>query len=411
MLKQLGINSFWILVTRLSNQVLSVLFIAIIARGFGADGLGQFTILAATVFIGNVFTTFGTDALLIREMAPARHFIPLASTVLWVQISLSVAWCLMMIIVALFPIGPFSFRLALVAYNFALFPMAFFSVVTSTLRALERLHLYMGINLYGAVLQVLGTALLVRSSGSILSLSMWLFLVQIATASMGLLLCRVNVPMFSLKMKPIMKDVLAVIRSVWRLALFSPVGLFSQRLNFFVLSALSGDVATGWLSAATRLVEGVKAGHFALLNGLMPEMSRPATAERERILRSSLIGLLFWSLIPAIIITVFAEPVILLIYGQAFAPSVTALRIVIWSLIPYSLSSYFSVTLSMRGEEAVVLKANITGLIGSVMIYLLLIPVSGLLGAAWSVLAVETLLALLLLMQIYQMQLRARHAI
>jgi hypothetical protein len=47
-----------------------------------------------------------------------------------------------------------------------------------------------------------------------------------------------------------------------------------------MLSTLAGDAVTGWFSAATRFAEGLKLGHFALLNGLMPEMSRPESVQR-----------------------------------------------------------------------------------------------------------------------------------
>src|SRR5688572_24366 len=101
---QHGINSLWILISRVITQALSVVFIALVARRLGTGVFGQFTLLAATVYIGNVFTTFGTDALLIREIARQEKFAPLASTVLWVQISLSVLWCLGMAVAGSFAV-------------------------------------------------------------------------------------------------------------------------------------------------------------------------------------------------------------------------------------------------------------------------------------------------------------------
>ncbi len=396
MLKQLGINSLWLLFTRVTTQALSVVFIAIVARSLGAGVFGQYTLLAATVYIGNVFTTYGTDALLIREIAREKRVTPLVSTVLWVQISLSVLWCLFAVFAGLFLTASIQLRMALVLYNLSLLPLAFYSVVSAILRALERMDLFMGLNLCNALLQVLGAALLIRSSADFLLLCTWLVTAQVLTALMGLLLCRLYVPGFSLKMKLIAADVVSVIKSGWRLALFYPLGLLTQRLNVFFLSRLTGDVLTGWFSAAARLVEGLKLGHFALLNGLMPEMSRPDTVQRQRMMQSSLFGLLLWSFIPAIGITFFADSIISIIYGQAFGPSADTLTILAWSLIPYTFSSYFSVALIMRGAEAVVFNANLICLIAAIFIYLLLIPRFGLRGAAWGALVVESLLASLL---------------
>src|SRR5688500_11619985 len=110
MLRQHNINSLWMLLSRITTQALSLVFIGSVARNLGSGIFGQYALLAATVYIGNVFTTFGTDALLIREIARERRFTPLASTVLWVQISLSVLWCLALSMAGLFSTSSIEFR-------------------------------------------------------------------------------------------------------------------------------------------------------------------------------------------------------------------------------------------------------------------------------------------------------------
>jgi O-antigen/teichoic acid export membrane protein len=97
------------------------------------------------------------------------------------------------------------------------------------------------------------------------------------------------------------------------------------------------------------------------------------------------------------VLTFFADSLIHFVYGMAFDPSIKALRIIAWSLVPYTFSSYFSVTLIMRGAETMVFNANLICLTAAIIIYSLLIPMFGLLGAAWAALAVESLLASLLL--------------
>ncbi len=391
MLKQHSINSLWILITRIVTQGLSVVFIAIVARNLGTAVFGQFTLLASIVYVGNIFSIYGTDALLIREIAREERVTSLASAVLWVQISLAAVWCLMAVVIAWLITASFPLRMALLLFNLSLFPQAFFSVVSSILRAMERLDLYMGLNLTNALLQVFGAFFLIGSSSDLALLCLWMTIAQMITAVIGLFLCRSNIPTFSLNMRWILTDVLSVFRSGWRLALFRPLGLLNQRLNLFMLSVFGSDVATGWFSAAARLMEGFKLGHFALLNGLMPEMSRPETVQRQRTLRSSLFGLLLWSLIPVVVIVFLADPIIRIIYGEAFGPAAQVIRVIVWVLIPYTFSSYLSMTLSMRGAESVVLNANLICLMAAIMIYLLLIPRYGLPGAAWGTLAVESL--------------------
>jgi len=383
------------LLARVLTQGLYVVFIAIVARNLGVKVFGQFTILASIVYVGNVFTTYGVDVLLIRATAREGRITPLISTALWLQIYLSLLWC------AVFLLGSIPFltpdlTATLFLYNLSLLPLAFYTIFSSILRAFERMDLFMGLNLFTALLQALGAAALAKTFDDLLILCFWLLITQILTALLGALLCRRMIPSFSIQKKPAFADILELIRSGWRIALFAPLSLLSQRLNLFMLASFSGDVATGWFSASSRLMEGLKVGHFAVTNSLMPSMSRPASPQQQTIYRFSLLGLLLTSLALAIIITFTAEMIIKALYGSAFDQSIDVLKIIVWVLIPYTFSVYFSVTLIMRGAEGVVLNANLIGLVFAAVLYILLIPLFGVHGAAWGTLANETFQAVIL---------------
>src|SRR5687767_4774478 len=89
----LRLNSFWLLFTRISSLGLAVIFIALVARRLEPASFGQFTFIAATVFIGNTFTSFGTDTLLIREISRAGQITALVARAFTLQIILSAIWC------------------------------------------------------------------------------------------------------------------------------------------------------------------------------------------------------------------------------------------------------------------------------------------------------------------------------
>ncbi len=371
---------------------------AVVARKLGVEVFGQYTVLASVVFIGNIFTTFGTDALIIRQIAQERQMTPLVSKALCLQICLSCVWCLVVTVIGVFLDSSLDFRTALILYNLSLLPLSFYSVVSSVFRAMERMDLFMGLNLCSMLLQMLGLMFLGEGQlHGLLVLCSWLFVVQVITSLIGLGMGWLYIPAFSLPVNFSLGEVFDLARSGWRLALFYPIGLFSQRLNVFVLTAFSGNSVTGWYSASARLVEGLKLGHFSLLNGLMPEMSRPISAERKRMMTLSLYGLTAWSFFVAVVVTLFANPIVAMIYGEAFKPSIMILKIIVWALVPYTFSSYFSVSLIMRGAEVVVLNANLICLVASVFLYVFLISAFGVHGAAWAALMLETLLASILL--------------
>src|SRR5512140_2768818 len=88
MKNQLRKNSLWLLASRVGTQALMVLFTILLAQRLGSAGFGEYAFLAATIFIGNMLTTFGTDILLMREIASRRDFSQLPAALL-LQLGLS----------------------------------------------------------------------------------------------------------------------------------------------------------------------------------------------------------------------------------------------------------------------------------------------------------------------------------
>lgn len=395
--RRLGLNSLWLLLARVLTQGLTLVFIALVARRLGVAAFGQYAAMAALVFLGNAVTTFGADMLLIRETARAGGLTPLAPVALWLQLALSVLWIgSVMGIGFVFPAVLPAARLPLIVYLLSLFPLAFYTVFSALLRAFERMELFLALNLLTALLQTIGAAVLIRSQDDLLRLCAWLTLTQLVAAGLGGVLCS-RLVTFAALWRPVrLAEVWALLRVAWPLAALMALALFSQRLSVLMLLPLAGDAATGWFSAAARLVEGLKIGHYAVLGALLPTLSRRSSPEAGRLFRNSWAALLALSALLALALTLLADPIVMLIYGSRFAPAAHVLRLLAWSLIPYTFSAYLSLDFVTRGLERTVLKVTILGAAVSVGLYTLLIPQLGASGAAWGMLAGEGALATLL---------------
>lgn len=116
MISSLQRNSFWLLLARLTAQVLAILFIVITARKLGLDDFGHFAFIASILLIGNTFTNFGTDTFLVRDIARAGHVTQLASQSLSLQLFLSAVFCIAIV---------FYRDAPLFLYTLALFPSRF----------------------------------------------------------------------------------------------------------------------------------------------------------------------------------------------------------------------------------------------------------------------------------------------
>lgn len=401
--RRIRLNSLWLLLARLLTQAQLILFTVLVARGLGVVGFGQYAFVAALIFLGNVATTFGTDTLLIREVARTRQAAAgLIPSALWIQLTLSVAWLIVVAIGADALNGQSAEVVqALRVYSLSLIPLAFFTVFSAVLRAHERMAVYLLLSVVVAFAQLGAAWWVLQGHGGLVSLVMMLNVVQsIAAVSAGAL-CRVALPAFHFNWAVTRRQLMQVARLAWPFALLSVLAVIYQRLGILMLSAFSGEAQAGWFAAATRVIEPVKLLHFAVLGALLPALAhltaRGAASQQTqvalRVYRRSLLFLLLASALAAFTLIALAQPIVTLLFGASYADSAALVQILALSLIPYTLSASLSVRLVTQGQERRVLWATAIGLAAAFILNYWWIPRAGSNGAALAVVISEGLLA------------------
>ncbi|MGQ0601706.1 MAG: oligosaccharide flippase family protein, partial [Anaerolineales bacterium] len=354
-MRALSLNSLWLALARVGAQVLSVAFSVLLARRLGEAGFGQYVWLAALVAIGNAATTFGTDTLIIRELARDDRTTPaLLGAVIWLQLALSVLW--------LSVVWVWSGPGLLLWFSLALLPLSVYTPFSAALRAHERMDQFLWLNLVVAVLPVLAVWLFVYARADLPKLAWALLAAQMGGALMVAWLCARAVPRFAVTWAWDGTVLAAVVRAALPLALLMAAAMVYQRLGVLMLTALTDDAFTGLYSAAARVVEGLKLGHYALLGALLPLASRTPQSLAARRAPWVLLGL---SLGVAIIATISAAPLITLLFGVRYSSAAEVLRVVVWTLVPYSLSAYLSVQFVARNTEYWLLLGMVLALVAA----------------------------------------------
>lgn len=402
-------NALWLALARFAAGGLSLAFTALLARRLGQAGLGQYAFLAAVVFVGNVLTTFGTDTLVIRETArDEAHSLETAAGSLWLQLLLSVGFLALVATLSpwLTP-GDTSLRTALLIYSLALFPLAPYTVFSAILRGLQRMGSFLVLTVATNALLVLAGLLAARPSIGLGQFAAALVVAQAAAALLAAYLCRNALQAGRALWLPSRAAALRALRQALPLALLGIVGVLYQRLAVLLLPYLAGAVATGTFSAASRLLEAMKVFHIAVLGGMFPIASslvaldpdgrRPLPAQPETgLLRSTLVGLLAFALIAAAAVSAFAAPLVHAVFGARYDASTPALRILVWTLVPYSISAVLSLGLVARRREGLVLTAALAALLTALLLDLVLIPRAAAIGASAATLLAECIQALVL---------------
>jgi len=358
---------------------LAILFIAIIARGLSVQSFGQFTFIGALVLIGNTFTNFGTDTYIIRETARLGKVTPLIPRALGLQLLLCALWWL--VTLALRP------DLPLLIYSLSLFPLAVFSISTASLRSFERMDQVWTLSLVNGLIQIMAALL----SSDLWTLCYYLLVGQILVATFSVWICSALLPDF--RLLPF-TDIRPLLRATLPFAALTILLVLSQRLGILTISALQGDSATGIFSSVTRVVDGLKLGHYAVLGALLPVISR-GTLQSKRSFQKGFFALMGLSLVMALVLSAFARPIVLILYGQNFISGISLLVLLGWSLIPYTISSFVSYDLIAQGQENTLVKLTVISLAIHMALYICLISTYGLMGGVYAALAGESTQAII----------------
>ncbi|MBI5934888.1 MAG: oligosaccharide flippase family protein [Chloroflexi bacterium] len=376
----LGWNSFWLLLARVTAQGLNVLFVALAARRLGVTVFGEFNVLAAVVILGNAFTTFGTETLIIRETSRSGQISSLAARTFGLQLILS----------ALFWLTAFLARASppLLVYALSLFPLALISVTSALLRAFERMDLYWALSLLGGLTQCAA----IYFSPDLPTLCLFLFFGQTLVALLAYGLCSASLPDF--RLFPSL-DVFPLLRAAFPFAAMTTLSVLTSRLGIFAVSTFVSNPETGLFASSVRVTEALKLGHYAILGASLPMLSRGAMDSAKRF-RSSLWMMLAVSALFAGCTAFLARPLSVLLFGAEFASASDALVILVWSLIPYTVGAFISVALVARGREYDLLKAMSIALVAFLLLYFFLTRQHGMIGAAWAGLIGELIQAIVL---------------
>ena len=395
-------NTGVLLIGRVAAQGLAVVLTVVLAARLGVAGLGEYALVSAVVFLANVATTFGTDMVLIRELA-GQGRLDRWLAAFAVQVALSV-----IAIVAIWLVAPVipgqsgHVVTALRIMSLTLLPAALFSVCTAVLRGLGMMGAYAALGVGAAAVQLGAVAVFVAPGSDVVRVAAVLLGAQVLIGIGAWAVCVARIG--DLRATPRLSrfEVGAMARASASIGVLGLLGVAYQRVAAIAVSVFVGPAATGWFAGASRIVEASKTGHLALFGAVYPAMAEARadqTDERHR-------AVLHWSWRMCIVLGGVVTAGLLLLgplliewlYGPAFAPSKGALAILALAVVPSTVATYQSLSLLAAHREADNLRV-LGASLGVLLVALAaLIPTIGWRGACWAVVIADTTQAGLMLL-------------
>ncbi len=168
---------------------------------------------------------------------------------------------------------------------------------------------------------------------------------------------------------------------------FSNVITFlSYRADNFLLNFLSGAIPVGIYSVSVGLGEQLWIPSNAIASVIMPRITSLTDDEdqRRQITPMTARFVLWFSLLMAIIVWLVAQWGIVLLYGNEYRPSATALRALLPGIVMFNTARIVANDLAGRGKPEINLYTSAFALVVNIIANLILVPTLGAVGASLS---------------------------
>ncbi len=382
-------NSLAPIVLQLVNKAIETAFAALMLRILAPDAAGKYY-FAVTIWIWlDIFTTFGLNILLQREVAKNRALgnrYLANSTILRLILIVIAAPLLAIFIGARQLIRPLASDTiaAMVLLAVGLIPGSLANGLTAVFNAFEKMEYPAAVTTVTTVLKVvLGTLVLLRGLGFV-GLAGLSIAINVVTAAILLyLLIRTRLLLRGVPAPRAFELDSSLQRSMiglsWPLMLNNLISFSFFKIDVFLLESMRGNAVVGLYSVAYKFMDALQILPASFAIAVFPLMSRYADSAKDSLLRAYLLSvrlLVIVALPVAIVTTVLAEPLVYLLGGSQYLPhSRIALQLMIWSIPIGFINSVTHYVLIALNQQRFLTKAFAIGLAFTVVANLVFIPV------------------------------------
>lgn len=379
-------NSTYLLSASIIQKILNLGYFVLIARSFGPADQGKYSTALAFAALFSVAIDFGAAAVLTREIArdtaKASSYL---SHILFFRVCAGIlSYGVIMITVVLAGYSKeLQFLIALASISMVLDMIS--TAVWAVFRGFQNFK-YEGRAIISTnLVMVCGGTALILFKAPLYSLVAILILASLSNVCYGffLLFTKYHTRLDFRIQLPLLKKILLLALPFAGAAVFSRI---YTNADLVFLSRISGELHAGWYSAANKAILALQFVPAAISGALYPALSRYYEHEPTRIgeLFARTLTLLILFVMPmATGIAILAQPIVDFFYGTQYGPTVLVLQILSCALFFAFLIFPLGVVIAATNRQIL----NTLVLAGAACINIagnwLLIPLFGLLGAAW----------------------------
>ena len=382
--KRIAKNAIVLVSLRVFAPVLSVALLLVLSRMLGSEGLGRYSLAYGFLYLFNTIAPMGLYPVITRDGArKPSQLMTMVNTAFSLGTLSSVLLTIAMMMLAVSLGYDVHTRNAIVLLSIAILPFTLANFLEGACVAIERMDHIAYSTLAEYIFKVgLGIGLLLAGYG--------LEGVLVAAIAGRTLACII--------MTLLLRNHNIYVRWAWdaemrqHLARLAPafvmIAIFATlywRIDIFMLSKLATISDVGQYGAGYRLLEFAMIIPQSICLALYPQMALLFGSDQDAFKKLGVIAaryLLALCLPLVLTISLGADFILNLMYGNEFIEASATLKILIWTLMPYLIVRFQSYVLLAGDKQNVDLYFNIFMAAINVGLNLILIPRHGHLGAA-----------------------------
>jgi O-antigen/teichoic acid export membrane protein len=388
-----------LVLSQMISIILNFLYTLYVARYLGASGFGILSFALALTGIFVVFIDLGLNMLMVREVARnkslARKYL---GNIIVIKIFLALVTFLAIVLTV--NLMKYSQETINVVYLIGLSVIfgSFSSIFTSIFQANEKMEYQSLSQILSSVLMFIGALIAIYYGLSLYALALLYFIVSTIILMYNTLTCfwKFVLPKLEINLD-FWKYILLEALPFGLTSVFVVMYYYIDTVMLSIIIPNSTEII-GWYSAAYMLVIPLSFVPSVFFSSVFPAMSNFYKQSNESLkftFQRSIRYMVILGVPIAAGITILANKIILLIYGSAYTPAITALQILIWSVPLIFVDSAYAYLLSSINRQITVTK--IMGIVAfvNVVLNIILIPIFSYIGASM-VMVVSDMITLML---------------
>ena len=398
-------NTSFLMIGSIFSYIIGFLTITYTARYLGAENFGILSLALAITGLFGVFMDLGLSSWMIREISKDKSLTnKYYSNIAVLKIIFSILTFFLIALVVSIIGYPQTVTNTIYLITLSMIFTSFYGIFNSVFTAYEKM-LYPSISIIlNSILIFLGILITMHYQLDIVFFATWYII-----ASLVVLVYSIIIYSYKFRLPKFGIDTgfwKSTIKEAWPFGVTTMLISIYYWIDSLMLSIMVGNEAVGWYNAAYRLIFVLLFIPIVFNTVIFPVMSQFYSTSSDY-LKISFEKYFKYITIIAIPIgvgtTLLANKIISLVFGLAYANSVIALQILVWSAVFIFMSGAFARLLEVSNKQLVLTKISAILVIVNIFLNILLIPIFSYVGASIVTVITELLSFLLCVIVVSKM--------